>query len=331
MKMKHTLLTIITFFFLYSACDAGVTGVVVDQETAKPIEGAVVLVKWTETKGLPGLTHTVTYKIFEALTDKDGKITIPHVLNPMVNPPVVTVYKKGYVAWNSKTIFPGFRERSDFKLSEGYVFKLEPFKPEYTHYAHMQFIKSSPVSPLDVTEKNLLRKAVGWEQLKADQESRSKTQLKITGKVVDAETGEAIGGAVILVKGIWSDKPLELISDKDGKVTIEGEFHMIPRPPSVTIYKKGYVAWNSIWIFPLIPRTDRNDFKWQDGYIFRFEKWPTEPKWDYYNHENHVDFIRAGTFNSVMRESKLLKEAIEWEEKKALEERDARNKGGKPK
>jgi hypothetical protein len=91
------------------------------------------------------------------------------------------------------------------------------------------------------------------------------------------------------------------------------------------------VAWNSSWIFPLEPSKTREDFKWQDGYNFRLEKWRTERESYYYNRSSHIDFIRAGTENSVVSESKLLKEAIEWEEKKATEESDARSKGGKTK
>jgi hypothetical protein len=316
---------------------------VADGKTEAPIEGAIVLVEWTLSEGLPGMIGTKSYKVFEALTDKEGRVTLPDDISTprpekpilitfyrWINPATVTIYKKRYVAWNSKVIFPGFRQRTDFKWQDGYVFRLEPFKPEYTHYAHVQFINSAEVFPLGTKEKSSLRKATEWEERKAGEESSLRTHLKITGKVVDAETGEPIEGAVILVKGERpEERALEMISDKEGMVTIEGNFHMLPRPPSVTIYKKGYVAWNSIWIFPLILSKYRKDFKWQDGYIFEIEKWPTEPKWYYYNHETHIDFIRAGTFNSVMRESKLLKEAIEWEEKRAIEEREAKRKGGK--
>jgi hypothetical protein len=48
------------------------TGTVQDAETGAPIEGAVVFVEWTKTKGLPGLTSTKVYKIVEVETDKDG-------------------------------------------------------------------------------------------------------------------------------------------------------------------------------------------------------------------------------------------------------------------
>jgi len=288
------------------------------------------------------MISTRSYKILEELTNREGKITLPedistpHPERPVsgiyytwINPPRVTVYKQGYVAWNSKVIFPGFRERTDFEWGDGYVFRLEPFKPEYTHYAHVQFINSAEVFSLEMKEKSSLRKAIEWEERKASEESLVRTPVKISGRVVDAETGEPIEGAVILVKGIWSDKPLELISNKDGMVTMKGDFHMIPRPPSVTAYKKGYVAWNSYRIFPLTPRTTREDFKWQDGYIFRLERWRPERESYYYNRESHIDFIRAGTENSVISESKVLKKAIEWEEKKAMEERDAKSKGGK--
>lgn len=335
------IILVMIFVLISRTSNADITSTVVDANTEMPIEGAVVLVEWSRSAGFPGMISTKSYKVLEVLTNKSGKITLPEdistppperplpgVYYTWINAPRVTVYKQGYVTWNSKVIFPGFRERTDFKWGDGYVFRLDPFKPEYTHYAHTLFINSAEVFPLDMKKKSSLSKAIEWEEQKASQESRMRTPLKISGRVVDEETGEPIEGAVILVKGIWSDKPLELISDKEGRVTIEGNFHMIPRPPSVTVYKKGYVAWNSIWIFPNAPLHMREDFKWQDGYIFKLERWRPDRQSYYYNHESHVDFIRSGTQNSVMRESKLLKEAIEWEEKKAMEERDARNKRG---
>ena len=58
-------------------CYAEMTGTVVDAETGAPIEGAVVLVEWTVTKGVPGMTVTETYKVIEKITDKEGKVKIP--------------------------------------------------------------------------------------------------------------------------------------------------------------------------------------------------------------------------------------------------------------
>ena len=48
----------ILLVFMVTNCSAEITGTVVDAETGKPIEGAVVLVEWTMTKGVPGMSHT---------------------------------------------------------------------------------------------------------------------------------------------------------------------------------------------------------------------------------------------------------------------------------
>ena len=56
--------------FMVGICSAEITGTVVDAETGKPIEGAVVLIQWTKTKGALGMTHHEIYKIFETETDQ---------------------------------------------------------------------------------------------------------------------------------------------------------------------------------------------------------------------------------------------------------------------
>ena len=48
----------ILLVFMVGSCSAEITGTVVDAETGKPIEGAVILVEWTMTKGVPGMSHT---------------------------------------------------------------------------------------------------------------------------------------------------------------------------------------------------------------------------------------------------------------------------------
>lgn len=198
------------------------------------------------------------------------------------------------------------------------MFKLEHFKTDYsynarrpklTHYFHIEFINSVTHS----AGKTKFRKALEWEENKASKEENTQILLRITGKVVDAETGEPIEGAVVWVKGVGigytKDKGLEFVSDKEGMVTIFGYFPMLVNPPGVTIYKKGYVAWNSWYFFPEWHLKDRKDFKWQDGYMFKVEKWKSE-----YNRQRHVEFIRGVTFNAN-RESKLLTDVLEWEEK----------------
>lgn len=168
MRFKHAIWAI-ALLLLTSGCYATITGTVFDAETGEPIEGAVVLVEWTRTKGL-GLTYTESYKVIETVSDKEGKVMISGTFNPLVNPPEVTVYKKGYVAWNNKFIFPEYNKREDFKWQNNYVVRLEHFKPEYSYDEHVSFIHGSINYGLPGSEKKLMEEAIRREQLKALEE-----------------------------------------------------------------------------------------------------------------------------------------------------------------
>jgi len=173
MRLKHFIL-VAALLFLGGGCYAEITGIVIDAETGQPIEGAVVLVEWTKTKGMPGMTYHESYKVIEVLTDREGRVTISGVINPLVDPPDVTIYKKGYVAWNNLFIFPDYRKRKDFKWQNNYVFKLEKFKPEYTYSAHTLFIHGAMLSGMANEKKRLMNHAIEWEEYKASEERQKK-------------------------------------------------------------------------------------------------------------------------------------------------------------
>lgn len=134
------ILMLLAVCFCSSGCYASMKGKIVDTETGKPIEGAVLLVEWLKTEGMIGLTHRTTAKAVEAFSDKDGNITIPGYFNPFAEGPYITIYKPGYVAWNSQYIFPGYKKREDFDWKNGYKFKLEKFADSYSHDSHISFI-----------------------------------------------------------------------------------------------------------------------------------------------------------------------------------------------
>lgn len=163
--MRSKLIIIaIAIQFLLTGCYAEMTGKVVDAETGNPIEGAVILVEWTITKGVPGMTHTESYKVIEVVTDKEGMASFSgNIINPFVNRPHVTVYKKGYVAWNNQYIFPNYEKRTDFEWKNGYVFRLERFKSGYTHDAHVSFLLRTYSFGLGADSK--FQKAWNWEVL----------------------------------------------------------------------------------------------------------------------------------------------------------------------
>ncbi len=174
MKVRQIFLAILLSLFIVTGCEGTITGVVVDAETGQPIEGAVILVEWTQAKGLPGMSYTESYKVVEVVTDKEGKASIEGVSNPMVSAPRVTVYKKGYVAWNNEFIFPDWKKRTDFKWENHYVFKLEKFKPEYSYDKHTSFINYSMNFGMASKEKQIMNHAIRWEELKASEERSQK-------------------------------------------------------------------------------------------------------------------------------------------------------------
>ncbi|MFA4829002.1 MAG: carboxypeptidase-like regulatory domain-containing protein [Thermodesulfovibrionales bacterium] len=161
-KMKIALTILLIIFSLSSCSYAGMSGPVIDAETGKPIEGAIVLVEWTMTKGI-GLTHTDSYKVVEKVTDKSGKFSISGVINPLADSPHITIYKKGYVAWNNEYIFPDYKKREDFKWVNGYVFRLERFKEGYLYDKHVSFINMTIRSTIAYEKKKKLIEAFDWE------------------------------------------------------------------------------------------------------------------------------------------------------------------------
>ena len=110
------------------------------------------------------MSHTESHKVVEVVTDKEGNASIEGVLSPFVDAPDVTVYKKGYVAWNNHYIFPDWKKRTDFKWENNYVFKLEKFKPEYSYDKHTSFIREAIRSHAESEKKQLMKKAYEWEE-----------------------------------------------------------------------------------------------------------------------------------------------------------------------
>ena len=133
-----------------------ITGTVVDAETGQPIEGAVVLVDWTKTEGI-GEHSTKSYKVEQVVTTKDGKFAVQGTMNWAVDSPNLTIYKKGYVAWSSRWIFPG-SNRDDFRWRSGNLYKLEVFKESYSYVEHRDFVTLSINSTIGSEKKQLFLK-----------------------------------------------------------------------------------------------------------------------------------------------------------------------------
>lgn len=150
-----------------------IEGTVVDAETKQPIEGAVVIVEWTITPtAWLGLPTTYFYKVIETVSEKNGKFMINgYVLNPVVNKPHLTIYKREYIGWNNQYIFPGYKHRTDFKWESNKVFELEPFSNGLSHNEHESFLHGLANAPYE--KQTLMNEAMRWEEEMAFKERNS--------------------------------------------------------------------------------------------------------------------------------------------------------------
>lgn len=148
-RLKGSFIIFVSLILCLSAPAWGrsmVTGKVVDAQTGDPIEGAAVYIYWEKSgSGPPGLgAKTVIVEVAEDQTDAAGKFTIPKYWTWFKHYQMA-VYKKGYVCWSTRKIFPSLEERTDFKLKNGMVIKLERFKEEYSKVKHADFTLISSI------------------------------------------------------------------------------------------------------------------------------------------------------------------------------------------
>jgi hypothetical protein len=132
-------------------------GQVVDADTEKPIQGAIVLASWSFARGL-GLVGPSGATTRTVETDVDGRYTIPRLsdlpggLSTRVAGFTLVVYKRGYVGYRSDRFFRDGAARSDFAQHANMV-RLEAFSEELSHVRHLAFV----AGPAE------LRKASAWE------------------------------------------------------------------------------------------------------------------------------------------------------------------------
>jgi len=196
MKKKHIQVTaailvvvVAALAFLLSQCDPSkaryahgweryiyprLSGKVVDADTGAPVEGAVVFCIWTITYGFPGFTHEVPYIIAESVTGQDGHFTLAGTWNPFVDPPELSVYKKGYVLWNINSVFPSMEHRRDFSWKSGVTMRLEKWKQEYSYDSHQFFAGSHPPFSKDNPLQYRFFLEMKWEKEQANRERNNK-------------------------------------------------------------------------------------------------------------------------------------------------------------
>lgn len=134
---------------------------------------AAVYIQWSKTgPGPPGLAGTVIVEVAETLTDSEGYFNIPKY-STLFKSYRMAVYKKGYVCWNNKKIFPTYEKRKAFKLKNGTVVRLERFKKEYSKEKHAYFTTTwsvgskglfyDAIKPERELERKIIRKQKGEE------------------------------------------------------------------------------------------------------------------------------------------------------------------------
>ena len=88
----------------------------------QPIEGVAAVAQWTQTGDLAWFEGggTKLKKFKEAMSDNQGRIYIGGYWGMYIfsDKPTLTVYKPGYVVWNSaQDILQGYIDRKDFNSS----------------------------------------------------------------------------------------------------------------------------------------------------------------------------------------------------------------------
>lgn len=194
--LKRTMMLAILALSVLASCGSmPIKGRVVDSVTGKPIEGAVVVAEWTYEKTALLIMHasTETYKVIEKLTDADGNFQIEGVTKLFSSLDVsLSIYKRGYVCWNSKSIYtPGETKeiwvgshkmkvnggpREDFVWKTGQTYQLQPWQEGWSHEEHEFFFHS--VIRTEAGDKNMIRDAIRWEELEASKEGLKKEQQK---------------------------------------------------------------------------------------------------------------------------------------------------------
>lgn len=132
MKSLRAILLIFVIMVISGCFYPGIHGKVVDSATGKPIEGALVVAQWTKGHGF-GFTYHDLYKITETLTDKEGKFSLSGTYDPFVEPPVMIIYKEGYIPWRNDSIFPSSNTVKDHEWKNNVIYKLDVFSDKYTN------------------------------------------------------------------------------------------------------------------------------------------------------------------------------------------------------
>ncbi len=147
------------------------TVIVVDDETGKPIEGAVAVAIWRKLSLEKGAWFEggieVVARIEEAVSDKEGKIYIDGFFNwrPFSQNPHLTIYKPGYVCWDQEHIYINeFKSEKRKDFDKGHrIARLKKYPEGFSFVGHGRFVDS--VTSYDYTKalEGIFQKAFDYE------------------------------------------------------------------------------------------------------------------------------------------------------------------------
>lgn len=176
-----------TLCFLTGCATLKPTATIIDDETGKPIEGAVALAIWRENSTEAAAWFEggkdIPVRIEEVLTDKEGNIFIKGFWNWHFierEYPRLNVYKFGYVCWDQKSIFgPIYHwpDRQDFN-KENRIVRLVKWPKGMSFRDHASFIGNCTSGMESETKSQLFYKAYREEDSGITQELERKYPSK---------------------------------------------------------------------------------------------------------------------------------------------------------
>ncbi len=313
-KYLSLVFLIVVLSLLAGGCHSSYSGYVIDAETRKPIEGALAFGQWTITLGIGNTYHKVL-ATKETLTDRNGKFFLFGSINPLADKPEIIIIKDGYIAWRNDIIFPSWENREND--SNSYIM-LEKTNNKFSWLNYSEFIEHAVmITESGNTPKyNEVRSKIFKEGYRR---AFVPVALHFKGKVVDAETGKPIKGALILATGggLGYVPPMntvsEGLSDENGDIELSGNFPMLERPPNIMLYKQGYVVISDERAI-----ADRYNqlvgFKWDNGYVFKMRSWDSYKKCDpRASHSAHYHFIYGRALSAQKQGKGTLLDLISWE------------------
>jgi hypothetical protein len=155
---------------------AQIEGWVVEADTNRPIEGAVVAVSWELVMGwLDGPRHQGYLEVKEVVTDKNGRFhfegfTAPNpTMHELRNDPVIIVFKGGYAHRTLRNAYPKTGIQREAEVN-GKTIKLEPIKPSSKWREENDNFYDGPSTDLSYVIKDCEWKKIPRMILALDQE-----------------------------------------------------------------------------------------------------------------------------------------------------------------